>query len=138
MSDVFSKEKRSEVMSNIRGKGNKDTELALIKIFKKYHIIGWRRHQKLMGKPDFTFWKQRVVVFVYGCFWHGCPLHATMPKNNKEFWEKKLMANKVRDEFVTRKLNNKNWRVLRIWEHELSEPDKVMFRIVNTLDVKEL
>jgi len=134
MMDVFSKEKRSEVMSKIRGRGNKDTELALIKIFKEYHIIGWRRHQKLVGKPDFTFWKQRVVIFVDGCFWHGCPLHATMPKNNKEFWEKKLGANKIRDKFVTEELARKSWYVIRIWEHELSKPEEVGTRLARKLE----
>lgn len=122
MTDVFSKEKRSEVMAKIRGRGNKDTELVMIRIFKEHHIMGWRRNQKLLGKPDFTFWKPRVVVFVDGCFWHGCPLHATMPKNNKDFWEKKLGANKVRDKFVTEELQRKNWIVIRVWEHELKNP----------------
>jgi len=117
--DVFSKEKRSDVMSKIRGKGNKDTELTLIQIFKEFHIIGWKRNQNIFGKPDFTFWEQRVVVFVDGCFWHGCTLHATMPKNNQEFWEKKLNNNKDRDQIVTDQLTKKNWKVIRIWEHEL-------------------
>jgi len=135
MTDVFSKEKRSEVMSKIRGKGNKDTELAMIRVFREYHITGWRRNQRLVGKPDFTFWKQRVVVFVDGCFWHGCPIHATMPKNNKEFWEKKLGANKVRDEFVTQELKSKGWTVIRIWEHEIKKPDLVAEHIAKAIDV---
>lgn len=112
-------------MSKIRGKGNKDTELAMIRIFKEYHITGWRRNQKVFGKPDFTFWKQRVVVFVDGCFWHGCPVHATKPKNNAEFWETKLGKNKERDLFVTAKLAMKGWQVVRIWEHELRDHQSV-------------
>jgi DNA mismatch endonuclease (patch repair protein) len=72
MADIWTKAKRSAVMSLIRGHGNKDTELRLIKIFRLFGIIGWRRKQKLFGKPDFVFRKQRVVVFVDGCFWHGC------------------------------------------------------------------
>jgi len=119
--DVFSKEKRSDVMSKIRGKGNKGTELTLVQIFKEFHITGWRRNQKVIGKPDFTFWKQRVVVFVDGCFWHCCPLHSTLPKTNKEFWENKLAKNKERDEYVTNLLGNKGWKVLRIWEHDLND-----------------
>jgi len=133
MTDIFSIEKRSEVMSKIRDKGNKETEIALIKIFKTYKIIGWRRNQKILGKPDFTFWKQRVVVFVDGCFWHVCPLHETKPKNNAEFWGKKLGANKTRDELVITSLQKKGWIVIRIWEHEFKEPDSIVKRIKTTL-----
>lgn len=120
-------------MSKIRGKGNKDTELAMIRIFKEHHITGWRRNQKVFGKPDFTFWKQRVVVFVDGCFWHGCPAHATKPKNNAEFWEKKLGKNKERDQAVTEKLEQRGWTVIRIWEHELKNHNSVKDKIVNSL-----
>lgn len=136
MTDVFSKQKRSEVMSKIRSSGNKDTELALMKIFRANRITGWRRHQVVRCKtsqdlkekspasfyvrPDFVFWKQRLAVFVDGCFWHGCPIHATHPKNNEEFWKEKLAANHRRDLKVTRMLKSNNWRVLRIWEHELT------------------
>ncbi len=134
MSDVFSKEKRSDVMSKIRGRGNKDTELELIKIFKQYHITGWRRNRQLLGKPDFTFYTKRVVVFVDGCFWHCCPLHSTMPKNNREFWEKKLNGNKLRDEFVTNELTRKGWLVVRIWEHELRDHEAVAKKITTALN----
>ncbi len=119
VSDVFTKEKRSDVMSRIRGSGNKDTELALIRIFRENHIVGWRRHQPIFGKPDFVFPKLRIAVFVDGCFWHGCPQHATKPKNNADFWERKLSANRARDRLVNRRLRSNGWGVLRIWEHEL-------------------
>jgi DNA mismatch endonuclease (patch repair protein) len=132
--DVFSKEKRSDVMSKIHGSGNKDTEIAMIQIFKEFHIIGWRRKQKIMGKPDFTFWKQRVVVFVDGCFWHGCVLHSTKPKTNKEFWENKLSKNKERDNFVTQYLQKKGWKVIRVWEHDLKNPSAVAKDIINALE----
>ena len=120
MADVFTKAKRSEVMSRIRGSGNKGTELALAKLFRKYGVTGWRRNQPLFGKPDFTFRRQRVVVFVDGCFWHGCPKHYSMPANNREFWEKKLASNKERDQLVSKTLLQQGWRVIRVWEHELS------------------
>lgn len=120
MADVFTKSKRSAVMSRIRGSGNKQTELALIAIFKRFGITGWRRKQNLFGRPDFTFRSVRVAVFVDGCFWHGCPLHSTTPVNNRKFWQRKLAANKARDLQVSRKLRLDNWRVLRIWEHELT------------------
>lgn len=119
MADVFTKAKRSEVMSRIRSRGNKDTELKLAKIFRANRITGWRRHQPVFGKPDFVFPKLRVAVFVDGCFWHSCPLHATKPHNNGAFWRKKFAANKARDQLVNRTLRKSGWRVLRIWEHEL-------------------
>lgn len=120
MTDVFSKAKRSAVMSRIRGSGNKDTELRLVGIFKRLGIVGWRRRMPVFGKPDFVFQKLRVAVFVDGCFWHGCPLHATQPKNNAEFWRVKLARNQVRDRLVTRTLRARGWRVIRIWEHDLA------------------
>ena len=66
------------------------------------------------------FRKERVLIFVDGCFWHGCPKHSNMPATNREFWERKFAANKMRDRLVTRALRQRGWRVLRIWEHELT------------------
>jgi DNA mismatch endonuclease (patch repair protein) len=124
MSDVFTKTKRSEVMSRIRGRGNKDTELALAKLLRRHGITGWRRGQPVFGKPDFIFRKARLAVFVDGCFWHGCPKHATKPANNRAFWHRKLSANRTRDALVTRTLRSQGWRVLRIWEHELAKKNE--------------
>lgn len=120
MVDVFSKEKRSEVMSRIRGHGNRDTELAMIRVFRKHGIIGWRRHRPVFGKPDFVFPKYKLAVFVDGCFWHGCPQHYKSPATNGQFWEKKRKANKDRDKQVNKTLKEKGWSVVRIWEHELA------------------
>jgi DNA mismatch endonuclease (patch repair protein) len=117
--DIWSKDKRSEVMSRIRGTGNRDTELVLMALFRRHGITGWRRKQKLFGKPDFVFRKSWLAVFVDGCFWHGCPSHCTTPKSNRAFWAKKLASNKARDRRVTRTLKSKGWHVLRIWEHAL-------------------
>jgi DNA mismatch endonuclease (patch repair protein) len=72
-------------------------------------------------RPDFVFPKLGIAVFVDGCFWHGCPLHATQPKQNAEFWSAKIAANQARDRLVTRTLRARGWRVLRIWEHELTK-----------------
>jgi DNA mismatch endonuclease (patch repair protein) len=121
MSDVFTKTKRSQVMSRIRGRGNKDTELALMRLFRRQRINGWRRSHVLLGKPDFVFPRLKLAVFVDGCFWHSCPKHATFPKGNASFWEKKLAGNRSRDRLVTRALRKRGWRVLRIWEHELTQ-----------------
>ena len=119
MPDIFTKAKRSDVMSRIRSRGNRDTELALAKLLRRHRITGWRRNQPVFGKPDFVFPTLRLAIFVDGCFWHGCPKHATQPKNNAAFWRKKFTANKDRDRLVNHTLRRAGWRVLRIWEHEL-------------------
>lgn len=124
MPDVFTKAKRSEVMSRIRGRGNKDTELALARLFRVHRIMGWRRNQPVFGKPDFVFSKLKLAIFVDGCFWHGCPKHCNQPANNRAFWFRKLSSNKSRDALVTRTLRRAGWRVLRVWEHELAKKNQ--------------
>src|SRR5688572_9972111 len=136
MSDVFTKEKRSQVMSRIKGKGNKDTELMMMQIMRNHHISGWRRNQAVFGKPDFVFPLQKIALFVDGCFWHGCPMpkHSNLPRNNQEFWAKKLQGNKDRDKLVTRSLRKLGWKVIRVWEHELKYPEKVAAKIKKYLE----
>ena len=124
MSDVFSKAKRSEVMGRIRSHGNRDTELALMRVFRRQGIRGWRRHRPVFGRPDFVFAKARVAVFVDGCFWHGCPKHSSVPATNRAFWLRKLTANSVRDLLVNRTLRGLGWQVVRIWEHELARKNE--------------
>jgi DNA mismatch endonuclease (patch repair protein) len=134
MPDVFTKAKRSEVMSRIRGRGNKNTELVLMKLLRQNRIAGWRRNQKVFGKPDFVFSKARLVIFVDGCFWHSCPKHSNKPKSNSSFWEKKLEANKARDRLVSRALRKAGWKVIRIWEHDLKDNShKVIARVTQAL-----
>jgi DNA mismatch endonuclease (patch repair protein) len=129
MPDVFTPAKRSEVMSRIRSRGNRDTELRLARLMRAHGITGWRRNQRGFGKPDFLFRKERVAVFVDGCFWHGCPRHATRPKQNRKFWDEKLARNAVRDRKVSRVLRGLGWRVLRIWECALVREAATVGRI---------
>ena len=123
-------------MSRIRGRGNRDTELALVRLFRKHAIKGWRRHADIFGIPDFVFPKERLAVFVDGCFWHRCPQHSSIPANNREFWRRKLERNVQRDRLVTRTLRAKGWRVLRVWEHQLkkSTQDSCLLRIRRLLE----
>jgi len=137
MPDVFTPEKRSAVMARIRGSGNRDTELRMIAIFRAARITGWRRNAKLFGKPDFIFPKQRIAVFVDGCFWHrhfGCRFAYT-PKSRLEFWQRKFDSNVTRDKIVTRELRKNGWRTLRLWECELHQKywPKIARRIVHLL-----
>ena len=131
---MFTKAKRSDVMSRIRGRGNKATELALAGLFRAAGLTGWRRHRPVFGKPDFIFPRARVAVFVDGCFWHGCPRHGTKPGNNAAFWRRKFAANQARDRLVTRTLRGRGWRVVRVWEHELRSPNRVLARIRKALE----
>jgi DNA mismatch endonuclease, patch repair protein len=134
MADVFTTSQRSEIMARVKGRGNKATELRLIEIFKLASITGWRRHLPIFGKPDFVFRKQRLVIFVDGCFWHCCPKHRTQPLNNLEFWKSKLARNRLRDRVVNKTLRAEGWRVLRIWQHELTNPQKVILKIHASFD----
>lgn len=107
-------------MSRIRGSGNKATEAALARIFRKHGITGWRRNQKIFGRPDFVFRKAKIAIFVDGCFWHSCPIHSIIPHGNNIFWVNKLELNKKRDVLVNKTLKQMGWRVIRIWEHDLN------------------
>jgi DNA mismatch endonuclease (patch repair protein) len=124
MADIWTKAKRSDVMSRIRGSGNKDTELKLMAVFRLHGVTGWRRKAQVFGKPDFVFPKLKLAVFVDGCFWHGCPIHATQPKTNAKFWREKIARNQARDRLVTRTLRRAGWRVMRIWGHELARKNE--------------
>ncbi len=136
MADVFTKARRSAVMSRIRGRGNKYTEIALARLLRQNKTTGWRRHLPIFGRPDFAFQKQKLVVFVDGCFWHGCPKHSSLPATNRAFWKRKFSANKLRDILVTGTLRSQGWRVLRIWEHELGRKNttKLCRRISGALE----
>jgi len=136
--DVFSKTQRSAIMSRIRGCGNDATELALAKLFRRQHITGWRRHGPIFGRPDFVFPRLRLAVFVDGCFWHGCPKCYRRPGSNRGFWDGKLIRNRARDLLVTKTLRSNGWKVLRVWEHELKQPEKLLVRLRSDLESADL
>lgn len=101
MVDIFDKNTRSEIMSKVRSKGNKSTEIRLIEIFAARGIKGWRRNYPVKGHPDFVFLKEKIAVFVDGCFWHGHDCRNTRPKQNEEFWQAKREKNIAHDKAVT-------------------------------------
>lgn len=140
MADTLSKAERSKRMSRIRGSGNRSTELRLMALFKAHGIRGWRRGYPAIGKPDFVFPEPKVAVFVDGCFWHGCPIHCRMPKSRVAFWRSKLAANTARDSRVTRALRRLGWRVLRVWEHDLTQKrqHRAVRRLVLSLEKPRL
>jgi len=75
-------------------------------------------------RPDFAFPKLHLAVFVDGCFWHGCPKHATWPKTNAAFWRKKIARNRARDRRVNYALRKRGWVVVRVWEHALTRKEE--------------
>ena len=76
---------------------------------------------QLPRRADIVFRPEQVAVFVDGCFWHGCPIHGTWPKENADFWRQKIEANKARDLNTDQALENAGWSVVRVWEHESKE-----------------
>ncbi len=123
---------RSQLMKRVRSTGNETTELRAARLLRTNGLKGWRRHLPLPGKPDFAWPKEKIAVFVDGCFWHGhdCGKNIT-PKTNATKWRKKIEGNKRRDRRVARQLRVKGWSVIRIWECRLRKtPDVCVKRIL--------
>jgi DNA mismatch endonuclease (patch repair protein) len=107
-------------MANVRQTGT-DAELALRR--EMYRIgLRYRVGYEVLKKPrrvaDVAFPGRKIAVFVDGCFWHGCPEHATWPKRNAEFWRQKIEANRQRDADTNARLQAIGWTALRFWSHE--------------------
>ena len=133
MADVLTKKQRSYNMTRIKSK-NTGPELVLRKLLSKNKVRGYRIHSKIFGKPDLVFTKNRLVVFIDGCFWHKCPLCFVKPASRVEFWKEKITGNLKRDKEVNKFLLKNNWKVLRIWEHELKKnPEKAYQKVINQL-----
>jgi DNA mismatch endonuclease (patch repair protein) len=137
MVDVFSIRKRSEIMSRVRSRGNLTTEIAMVALLRRHRIAGWRRRFRAFGNPDFVFPRNRLAVFVDGCFWHGCPKHGKQPASNVSFWKAKLARNGTRDQLVTRTLKQRGWQVLRVWQHEFAQKneEQLVRRILQALSL---
>lgn len=124
--DIFSKEKRSHIMRQVRSK-NTTPELIVRSIA---HRLGYRfRLHKidLPGKPDLVFSKYKKVIFVHGCFWHGhnCRAGENTPKSNKSYWKEKLQRNRQRDAENIQQLKVLGWETLVIWECETKNAEKL-------------
>lgn len=137
MADIYSKQKRSLIMSSIHSRGNKATELAVVSLLRRNGIHGWRRHLPLLGCPDFAFVRHKVAIFVDGCFWHGCPTHFKMPKSNCTFWARRIRTNMRRDRRVARLLRAEGWSVIKVWQHDLRRsPQAFLSRLRRALCVR--
>lgn len=137
MADIFSKSKRSRIMSNIKPKNSK----AELYIRSLVHSMGFRfrlHRRYLPGKPDLVFPKSRKVIFVNGCFWHGhskCK-KASLPVSNQKFWKNKIGGNKARDKRNHTLLKKAGWNYLVIWQCQLikKKSDTLQLRIRNFLE----
>lgn len=120
--DIWDKKKRSEVMSKIRSKNTKPEILLRKALFSKglrYRI----NYKKLPGKPDIVFPKYKTVIFVHGCFWHGhknCKI-AHIPKSNINFWKNKIEKNKERDGLNYERITHLGWKIVVVWECQISK-----------------
>ena len=131
MVDVFPRETRSRVMSMIRSRWTKQERML------HGFLKGWRirhtMHPALPGQPD-IFVPPRTLVFVDGCFWHGCPRCYNTPKSNIRYWKRKVESNRARDRKVNAALRRRGWLVIRVWECELKKaPSKFLGRIMRAL-----
>lgn len=135
--DIWSKAKRSNVMSKIKGKNTKPEMILRSALF----LLGYRYriHVKdLPGKPDLVFPKYKTVIFVQGCFWHyhqGCP-EGRIPSSNTEFWKEKLKKNVDRDLKNIEQLKKAKWKVVVVWECEIEKNlDKTIKTVISKLKV---
>ncbi|MFA4817425.1 MAG: very short patch repair endonuclease [Parcubacteria group bacterium] len=120
MADIFSKKKRSDIMSKVR---SKETGIE-IKIRKELWKAGFRYRKNVsgyLGKPDILLKKYKTVIFVDSCFWHGCKKHGSMPQTRKKFWKEKIEQNKERDKEINKHYKKIGWKVVRIWEHDMDK-----------------
>ena len=110
----------SRRMAQVRQKGT-GAEIALRRDLYR-RGLRYRVDFEVLKKPrrvaDIAFPGLMIAIFVDGCFWHGCPEHATWPKQNSEFWRQKIETNRARDTDTNERLRNIGWTVLRFWEHE--------------------
>ncbi len=129
--DLWSKDKRSQVMSRILAKNTKPEQI----VRKMLTALGYRYYlhiKELPGKPDIVLTKHNAVIFVHGCFWH---LHncrdGTIPKTRMNYWEEKLRKNQERDRKHSKVLRKQGWKVLTLWECEIEKrPQLVLRKIV--------
>ena len=138
MADIWSHQKRSEVMAKIRGRNTKP-EILVRKIL---HSMGYRftvngpKNRRLPGRPDIVLPRFKTVIFVHGCFWHRHEgrSNATMPKTRPQFWQEKFDRTVERDREKQSQLESAGWRVLTVWECELkTDPTKLAYRLKNQI-----
>lgn len=123
-------------MAAIKGKNTKTTEVALRFALARAGVKGWKLHPiGLPGNPDIFFPKQRLAIFVDGCFWHGCPRCGHIPKTRRAFWQAKILRNSERDRINKRKLQREQIHVVRVWEHQLKMASQIALTVARIVTV---
>lgn len=123
---------RSRIMRSNKSHGNLSTEVTLLRLLQSRGISGWRRKVAILGRPDFVFKRERVAVFIDGCYWHGCKCRR-LPKKNRAYWQAKFSDNQSRDRRMSRLLRASGWHVIRIWEHELKKKPQIVVNRINRI-----
>lgn len=133
MVDNLKPEDRKKTMQAVKGKGTR-LEKQLFSTLAGLGIRGWKKNVKdVKGKPDVVFPQEKVVIFIDGCFWHGCPIcHRSLPESNKDYWERKIKRNVELAKIYNKVLADEGWTVVRIWEHEMKDK-ATMQKIKQTL-----
>jgi len=134
VADVFTPDKRAQIMRRIGGRDTKPE----IRVRSLLHAMGYRFRlcrRDLPGKPDIVLPRFKTVVLVHGCFWHGHPgcRRATIPTTNRDFWIAKIAGNQARDARVEAELKRLGWSVVVIWQCELKDESLVVERLVAAL-----
>jgi DNA mismatch endonuclease (patch repair protein) len=130
VADMVSAKRRSEIMARIGRRGNLTTEKRMVTFLRSLGLMGWRRHYRIRGTPDFVFVRRRICIFVDGDFWHGNPRVARLPKTNRPYWKAKISRTIARDRAVTRYLRREGWAVLRFWESDLQDAERVTAKLL--------
>ena len=132
MTDIFSPQKRSWIMSRVRGK-NTSLEKVIFNHLRKNGIYFQKHYRKVAGSPDIALPRKKICVFIDGDFWHGRRIKSTYHKLTP-FWREKILTNIKRDNRNKRKLRKLGWKVLRIWESDLKKnPSKTLGKVVTFL-----
>ncbi len=128
--DRSDQETRSRIMSKIR---STDTTPEIL-LRKSIYAAGFRYRKNYLVagiRVDIVFLSKKLAIFVDGCFWHKCPVHYRPPKSNLRYWIPKLKHNVERDRKETMRLKKSNWKVIRIWEHEIKRnPGSCVAKVV--------
>lgn len=131
---------RSELMQRIKPRDNKSTERRFRSALMRAGAGGWTIQPDIPEHPDLAFMSERVAVFLDGCFWHGCDDHYKPPKTRADYWARKVKANKERDARTLRALVADGWKVFRVWEHDLEDPDTlrgIALRVARAADTPD-
>ena len=133
MPDRITSEQRSKVMSKIKST-SKLEDLVAHELFRR-GVRYRRNNRQLLGKPDISISKYKIVIFIDSCFWHSCPVHGTRPKSNVDFWNKKLNRNVEKAIEVNKFYESNNWNILRVWEHDIKgDFDNTIDRIMDFIN----